>query len=543
MNLIFEKKDTGLYYDGRIVSPFIPVLRAIDAKKDAITGNISKTYHIYIVLEGGRQLPEHEFSGVENIPYFQVWSECCDAGLSQKQKRLLNLYNQMQAGECDINQINYYSRLGYFPSAYVFSQNMVISLESCGKTSETSRRLPSYEIRQRDWGEELKILGCIFKTKKNFSEVLFLYDILSITKPLFCRAGYSPNFFLAIFGKSGMGKTLLSKAMFVQHELQEMNFKMGNKNSVEKNMEQFAGHTVLIDDYHPEALRYDKERQEGILDLIARKSDDEDSGMAVVTAEFRGGCFSIQDRMFQMELKQGIDDFEAIRYIEKHKADYNVLLCHIAEKIYTSVDKTINLIRKMFALYSLNEPKESFRVIYASKILKICVNIIKEIVLEEDEWNEIKEVTGNAGLDKHLCALVDQYRDKQLGYMRRLLEFQGDIDWLKILYDLIYIDEIFVQCPDEKNVSDPRYGGLAVWSKEGRIYIRSATLKLGLEKYFGQKVSKEKLIKALEEEHILCTDKSPSSMKKVNGHYYYVINEGMLKEVCNLWNRDNFDDL
>lgn len=68
-------------------------------------------------------------------------------------------------------------------------------------------------------------------------------------------------------------------------------------------------------------------------------------------------------------------------------------------------------------------------------------------------------------------------------------------------------------------------------------------MKLGLEKYFGQKVSKEKLIKALEEEHILCTDKSPSSMKKVNGHYYYVINEGMLKEVCNLWNRDNFDDL
>lgn len=34
MNLIFEKKDTGLYYDGRIVSPFIPVLRAIDAKKE-----------------------------------------------------------------------------------------------------------------------------------------------------------------------------------------------------------------------------------------------------------------------------------------------------------------------------------------------------------------------------------------------------------------------------------------------------------------------------------------------------------------------------
>ena len=79
MDLIFEKKDTGLYYDGRIVSPFIPVLRAIDAKKDVITGNISKTYHIYIVLEGGKQLPEHEFSSVENIPYFQVWSESCIA--------------------------------------------------------------------------------------------------------------------------------------------------------------------------------------------------------------------------------------------------------------------------------------------------------------------------------------------------------------------------------------------------------------------------------------------------------------------------------
>lgn len=534
----FEKKDTGLYYEGRFISSFIPVLQAIDEKKDVITGNISKIYYIYILNEGKR-LPEHKFNRIENISYFQIWPECCDAVLTQRQKRLLNFYIQMQAGQCIINHINYYSRLGYFPTAYIFSQNMIIDLEANeGSCNEANVNLPMFKTNMLVWSFEKKILENIFKIKKGFSEILFLYDVLAITKSLFCKAGYNPNFFLAIFGKSGMGKTLLSRALFVQHESQNLNFKMGNKITVEKTMELFTGHTVLIDDYHPEALRYDKERQEGILDLIARKSDMKDSGMAVITAEFRGGCFSIQDRMFQMEVNQGMDNYEAIQYINTHNSDYNMLLFHIAEKTYTSIDETIKLIRRQFGIYSFDEPKENFRVIYASKIFKICIDLIKEIVFSKDEWDEIKKILNEEVPEKYLRNLVDQYRDKQRSYMNRLLKYQGGIDWINLLYDLIYVDEIFVQCPREEDVDKSCYEGMAIWSREGRIYIKSATLNRGLTKYFGRKVSSKELIKELLEEHILCTDKSPSLMKKVNKRYYYVINESMLKDVCDLWRRE-----
>ena len=39
MRTDFEIKETGLYYQDKFVSDFIPVLRAIDEKRDIVTEN------------------------------------------------------------------------------------------------------------------------------------------------------------------------------------------------------------------------------------------------------------------------------------------------------------------------------------------------------------------------------------------------------------------------------------------------------------------------------------------------------------------------
>lgn len=535
MRTDFEIKETGLYYQDKFVSDFIPVLRAIDEKRDIVTENSNRTYHIYIMLAGGEKLQEYEFDSIKNISYFQFWPECCDAGLSSEQKRLLSFYIQTQAKQCDRIYINCYSKLGYFPEAYVFSQNMIINLGNDKDVhNEASNDLPIFNEKVPEKLAELKILENIFKVKKGFSEILFLYDILAIAKPLFCKAGCIPNIFLVIFGKSGVGKTLLSNTLFVQHESQKLNFKIAKKTSVEKTIEKFSGHTVLVDDYHPESLSYDKGRQKEILDLISRTSDDIDCGMTVVTAEFRDGFESTQDRMFPMELEEGLDDYEAIQYIRNHKKDYNMLLFYIAKKIYTSSDSVIDLIKRQFKIYSFDACEGRHRVIYGSKLLKICVDLAAEVIFPE-EWDRIKEILDEEELEKYLCDLLDQYRDKQLDYMKRFLKYQEGINWIELLYNLIYVDKVFVLCPEEEDIKNPAYRGLAIWSRESRIYIRSATLNKGLEKHFEKKVSCKKLIKVLAEEKILCTDNSTSLMKKVHKQYYYIIDEHRLNETYNLW--------
>lgn len=535
MAMEFETKKAGLYYQDEFISDFIPVVRAVDERRDIVTENNNRTYHIYIMLAGGEKLQEHEFDSIENIRYFQVWPECCDAGLSSKQRRLLRLYIQTQVKQCDKVYINYYSKLGYFPEAYVFSQNMIIDLGNNKDIhNEASNDLPIFNEKVPEKSAELKILENIFKIKKGFSEILFLYDILAIAKPLFCKAGYSPNIFLVIFGKSGVGKTLLSDALFVQHESQKLNFKMAKKTSVEKTLEKFSGHTVLVDDYHPESLSYDKGRQKEILDLISRISDKADYGMTVVTAEFRDGFESTQDRMFSMELEEGLDDYEAVQYIRDHKTDYNMLLFYIAKKLYTSSDSVTALIKRQFKIYSLNAYEGRHRAIYGNKLLKICVNLAAEIIFPE-EWDGIKKTLNEGALEGYLYDLLDEYRDKQLDYMERLSKYQEEINWIELLYNLIYVENVFVLCPEEVDIKNPEYRGLAIWSRESRIYIKSATLNKGLEKYFGKKVSYKKLIKVLAEERILCTDNSASLMKKVHKQYYYVIDEYMLNEAYNSW--------
>lgn len=48
--------------------------------------------------------------------------------------------------------------------------------------------------------------------------------------------------------------------------------------------------------------KYDREKQESILDMIARAENNDRNALTIVTGEFLEGCFSLQDRMIQIEV-------------------------------------------------------------------------------------------------------------------------------------------------------------------------------------------------------------------------------------------------
>lgn len=506
------KLDDGLYCNDKFLAAFIPTLDAIVIKKDVTNGTEIRKYLISVTLPDGRKLTGHEFDSVKNIPYFQVWKECCDAGLSSKQVKLLNLYLQQQASTAEIKMTYYFSRTGYYQNAFVFGANKIINLASeQGCHYETGNDLPAFGLVEADRKSYISYICRLLRTKKGVTEILLLCSLLSIVKPLFCKLGYLINFFPVIYGKSGVGKSILARLFFVLNPEQEKNFKLDNTVSIGKTLERFSGHTVLIDDYHPETLPYGKQRQDSILDFVARIGEDATSALAVITAEFRGGCFSVQDRMVQIEVRDKITDFNNIKYLQENHNTYCSFLYDFAEQIYQKTDYVKFAITECFAKDQCNSKS---RISYNVQLLRACAIIFYEMYLGESDRTRLNEELCVDNFETYVFQLLDEIEKKQTRYMTRVMQSEGEVDWIEILYKILYIEDIVEVYPDLKSLNNAEHRELGVVLEKDQYFIRSHTLKKALQEYFCQKINPKQMIEALLFEHILDEDKSSSHMKK-----------------------------
>lgn len=325
----------GLYYDSEFISSFIPVLEEIQVRQYVDGKKTETKYIVSVKLSESRQLEKKELDSIINIPYFKLWKECCDAELTRKQRNRLALYLQYQAQTAPVKNIFYLNKFGYHENAYVFDRNNVMDFGSEQNYDfVVDKSLPEFCMSIHTRHEHIKHFADMAEIKKGVSEILMLSNLYGILKPLFNEAGYHASAFIIVYGDSGVGKTMLSKLFFVHNQLQEKNFKTDNKRNIENALDEFAGHTVLIDDYHPESLQYGKNRQDSILDFIARKSENGNSALAVITAEYLGGCFSVQDRAIQIKISDKIKNFEKFHTLESKKSLYVSALYDFAKKIY-----------------------------------------------------------------------------------------------------------------------------------------------------------------------------------------------------------------
>lgn len=89
-------------------------------------------------------------------------------------------------------------------------------------------------MQENAWLELTDYLVNLLTIKENETEVLFLCKMAALMKPLFEKANHPMNFFIFLYGHSGVGKTVLAKLFFVQDSGQDKNFKMDSQLDVEK---------------------------------------------------------------------------------------------------------------------------------------------------------------------------------------------------------------------------------------------------------------------------------------------------------------------
>ncbi|MDY5665603.1 MAG: DUF927 domain-containing protein [Blautia sp.] len=525
----FSMEEEGLYYGDTFLAPFEPVLEKIINTHDMDSGKETNNYLIKILLTDGKELEGHLFSSLSKIHFFEVWNECCDAGISKKQKELIYLYLQLQAQKAIKERQYLYGHLGLYKNAFVFNQNHLIWTSSEENVRYSlSKILPKLNCKGASKEKKIEYLCKLLSVKKGISAILFLCRLFSILKPLLQKEGYQTGVIVALYGKSGVGKTQLARTFFVQNPDQEKNFKTNSRSEIESALNSFAGHTVLIDDFHPESLDYGRKRQDSILDYIARKSDEERGALAVITAEFLSGCFSIQDRMLQLRIEGNDLDFGTIKFLQVNNGILVDILQDFAEVVYCNWQEALKIVKNTMSITSLNASDR--RISYVIRLLKSTFEVFWTLCLDGGDKMEIKSKLENEEIKDTVLEWLSNVEKEQIKHMECLEKAEGEIDWLVILYKMLYKDNIFFICPDLDNLDSPNFNGLAVLEKKDNIYMRCQTLKKGLEKYFGCKKSPKPLINALLEEHILDEDRSSSHMKKKSdGNYYYTINESLLK--------------
>ena len=100
------------------------------------------------------------------------------------------------------------------------------------------------------------------------------------------------------------------------------------------------------------------------------------TAMAVVTAEFREGTFSTQDREVQIEISNTQIQWKAFDDCKQNIYLYKTLLYRICCEIY----KNKEAIQRMIA--DINKEAEKFRISHNVNILKIVVDVMFYILNE-----------------------------------------------------------------------------------------------------------------------------------------------------------------
>lgn len=514
-------KATGLYYKDNFVSEFWPEINAIQHLISPAGQRVQKLYIVSIRLMDGRTLSPRSFSSISAIPYFELWQECKDALLTAQQKKLLYSYLQEQAADLQATTVYLLQRLGLYEQGFLFGRKQMISVDGQNACDAFfAPELPDFPFTEIKDGDLIAYSDRLLALKPGVSDILFSVSLLSVLKPLFSHIGYPPNFFISIYGQSGCMKTTLAELFFAQTPAQKLSFTSSSKKEIERALNLFQGHTIVIDDYHPALSTYDKQKLASRMDMIARSSDKPDHALAVVTGEFLDGGFSVQDRMIQIHIDTPVEALTELSDLQKDPSLLTSLLYRFAEAIYSRQKEVSSTIREWFETMPhpiRDRPTPSYRIErnihYLALSLELFFQHFSGGAILREKWETIGT--------NSLCRLKNQQRSQ----MERLRLIEDGSDWLEILYELLQSDlwERYNAFPSKLDDS------MHLISKDGYIYINSPIFKRAFKKFLGRMVNMKPLINAMIEAGILKEDKSNAHVVKRNGLYYYAINELQLE--------------
>lgn len=491
----------GLYYGKRKVADFDNKIAKIIQIENIQSGqSISKTiYEIAVTTKEGNILPAATVSNLSNIRYFETWSEIQDADLTKRQRKLLECRLQETATNAISEKQLICDRSGFIE---VNGQRLLIAGKSCIGDSkikiDLNGNLKHYEWRNANImaSTHAHTLKLLLNVSPKCSELLTAALLCAVAKPFFKEAGVPVQFCINLYGKSGTYKTSLLKAItdiLTKPELLWGSFSNDSKKQILEKIKQAYGFVFILDDYHPTACTYEKQKQLAIKDAVARQLDcDYETAFVAMTSEFLDGCFSLQDRLLQLEI-QPVD----LNLLSELKEMNSQIACFVVEflkVLVANVDDVLQYIRKRFEDRNLERHEVSARLNRNGEFLKIASELCSRYLLGDEKTFTTK-----------VEAALEFQKEIQSKHLKSIKRFESVDDFVKATYEVLN-SEIYEVCT-ANGVEYQCHNNQIYIKLPGILYVTKNALRYGMRLYYGTgEINMAGIVKALHENDILLED-------------------------------------
>ena len=496
----------GLMIGKRIVCAFHPQL---DAVKEIVEENgiITKEYSVSVRTLDGNITDTKIVKDLERINFFELF-DIPSANLGKRAHMEIAQYLQMQMKKELCRSAKRVERMGFSEhgaASYVFDRNNVYSQETVEVQCSTA--IPVMATGSFSEDEMVAYIERLLALMPGVSDVLFVMEIFSKLKPAFYSAGIAVDFAGAVIGRPGTYKTSLAKLVSVINDKQSLTFTDFTKKEVRNVVELFAGHTVLLDDFHRQPDYTDRQKQLKIADTFIR--EDRGGAFLLLTGEFIQGPESMQDRLIRVGVEE-LDPEEKRKFIQelswlqKNKSCLWSFYRKFCEAVYSDLD---NVKAEIVAAMESYPDGGVFRVQENVKKLAVSFGILNNVCFDGRlrRW------------DEQLTESISGVKKESVYHMMLLRKEAAGIDWLKETFDLLQDIE-----PNEFSEE--------VFFEKDKVFVDPSWLKKELCKriyrsfQYRDKVPLTKIKKELDELGFLYRDSERDyTVKKRGQKRYYAI--------------------
>jgi len=517
----------GLHYGDAFVSEFdvyVSSIIEVEYADEAFRDEIS--YEVVAVTLEGKELPSVIIKELNNIKFFHNWPEIPDATLSKKTRDLLTLRLQKSVMEANVVKQVVCSRNGLV--GYDNQKVLIIGDTCFGKIKKQvvfSEAMKKYRWRCNvtDISCHLSTIRTMREVAPNCSEILAATVLTAAMKPLFVEAGFPLDFCINVYGKSGTHKTSLTNAITDVTEspgLLRGSFLNDSKKKLLDKIKTGYGFVVILDDYHPAARDYDMKKQTANMDVVARQMENDGrTALVVMTSEFLDGCFSLQDRMLQLEMQPV--DLKLLSKLQRENYLIAQMVKDFLEVLVQNYDEVITFIRNHFCNSTLVQDDVSSRLARNGEYLIVAAMLCEKFLFG-----------GKDILVSSLRAALQYQTDIQRKHLASIKKYEEIEDYVLVVYKILNAG-IWELCSDVKKEYQCLNNQVCVKRSGMMIYITKNSLRYGIKKYYEmQKVDISKIVKALHENDILLEDADATTKKFMKTRHLCISYYELLKYVA-----------
>ena len=244
---------------------------------------------------------------------------------------------------------NYYeSGTSYFKKALITfnTQNSVDSVVC----TNSNVQIIDVSVFQPKLEDTIELLQLITDCAPGTSWILYIISYFDILKKLFQEAGYPIHFVTNLYGPSESGKTSLIQTLCATSYKATFT-SVRRRDKILRELLEYSGHNVLIDDYHPGESKPDQDKQNALKDSLVRYVEEfTNTPNIFITSEYLAGHFSLQDRELQIFLEKPIN-FELLNKLEQNKerlenirTDFYIQVVKNEDKIVEEIKRTCSVL-------------------------------------------------------------------------------------------------------------------------------------------------------------------------------------------------------